>query len=168
MQLILFIASFVIILFALCSFIPYIGIIAILITLLLGLCVGALGIATKMRFVWISSLLSLIAALVALPFQLIYVVHGAIRLGETLIERGQVTWAHRINPYIVNLADRLNPEIAQNAEHYRYIIERVYDAKNIALVEGASEEEAQKKALDTFNELIQLLGKPSEAPKNEN
>ncbi len=168
MQLILFIASLVVILFALSSFIPYIGIIAILITFLLGLCVGALGIACKMRFVWISSLLSLIAALIALPFQLIYAIHGAINLGETLIERGQVTWAHRISPYIVNLADLLNPEIAKNAEHYRYIIDRVYDTRNNALVEGASEEEAQKKALATFNELIELLGKPSEAPENEN
>ncbi len=160
MQLIIFIASFVVILFAACCFIPYIGIIAILITLLLGFCVGALGIVAKMRFVWITSLLSLIAAIIALPFQLGYAIQGAMSLGEKLIESGNLVWAENIAPHIVTVTESFSPELADEARRYQTLVERVSAAKQAALDLGASPEEAQKIAMELFKKLVSLQELP--------
>ncbi len=154
MHLIIFITTFVVLFFALCCFIPYIGIVAIMLTLALGICLGALGVATKMRFTWISCTLAVIASLAALPLQIGYALHGAVRLGEVLIEHGHLSWAESIAPKISYLATCVSPEMRPQTERYELLVQRVADARQRALDEGSTAEQADRQAFLTFHQLV--------------
>ncbi len=154
MHLTIFIATFLVLLIALCCFIPYVGIVAICLTLALAFCVGALGVVAKMRFTWISCILAAVAALVALPFQINYAIQGALRLGEALLEHGHITWAQSIAPKLLSISDSVATEMKPRAQHYQNLVHRVVASRQLALDLGATEAEANEQALLTFRQLV--------------
>ncbi len=154
MHLTIFIATFLVLLIALCCFIPYIGIVAILLTLVLALCVGALGVVAKMRFTWISCIVAAVLSLIALPFQVNYAIQGALRLGEALVEHGHLAWAQCIAPKLVSVTDSISTEMKPRAEHYQALVHRVAASRQLALDLGATEAEAAEQARLTFRQLV--------------
>ncbi len=154
MHLTIFIATFLVLLIALCCFIPYIGIVAIFLTLFLAFCIGALGVVAKMRFVWISCIVAAVTSLIALPFQISYAIQGALRLGEALVEHGHITWAQSIAPKLISISDSIASEMKPQAEHYQALVHRVAASRQLALDLGATEAEANEQALLTFHQLV--------------
>ncbi len=166
MQLIAFFASFFVILLAACSFIPYAGILAILLCLLMGLVVLFFGVIGKVRFAWISSLVSMVAALVAVFFQLVYLAKACIYFGGYLMEQGYWAWAEYVTPAITSLTESIAPELSKVAQQHEEIVERVLDHYETWIHEGLSDNEATKKAIELYNQLTkpEQYSVPSRTP----
>ncbi len=155
MQLIAFFASFFVILLAVCSFIPYAGILAILLCLLMGLLVLFFGVISKVRFAWISSLVSMLVAIVAVFFQLVYLAKACIYFGGYLVEQGHWAWVEYVTPSITSFTEFIAPELSNSAQRHDELVEYILDYRKTLISEGLSENEASQKVIEIYKQLTQ-------------